>query len=406
MDTILPISHRSRYSVVSLIGSGAYGFVYHAIDMVEHCDVAIKHVQLDARKAKEYSVTIASDARRIVRELTLHHLVASKSPASVVRMRDVFNAASSADHRVQDVFMVLDKYEMDASVYIRRVPQSIHNFGQQMKTELRLLRKLVFDVAKMHRMKVVHRDIKPANILVRTMSLDADNVGVDSSVLCDMGMSRVMSSDPEDSIMWTDYVTTRWYRAPEMCDQFVRGRFSTACDVWSLGCIIFEMAARTILFPGMSAESQLLKITTVLGQPPASFVEEHGPAKGGCQHIFQMLSGADCIRDGIEKLVNRYSAWDLVSKRNLVTLLNAVLRWNPKERLSAEDMLRSPLFDAVRHDEDWDMGVTGSSGLPSVSSESDPSLDLLAYDNVCINTTMACELVYNTSHHIQSIVNS
>ena len=90
----------------------------------------------------------------------------------------------------------------------------------------------------MHSAKVLHRDLKPSNILL--------NSNCDLKI-CDFGLSRGLSPG-QDTGDLTEYVVTRWYRAPEImlsCQDY-----TTAIDVWSVGCIFGEMLGRKPLFPG------------------------------------------------------------------------------------------------------------------------------------------------------------
>eukprot|EP00967_Tisochrysis_lutea_P000211 scaffold284_cov15-Tisochrysis_lutea.AAC.1 len=75
--------------------------------------------------------------------------------------------------------------------------------------------------------------------------------------VADFGLARPFISDPATSpIFWTDYVATRWYRAPELCGCFY-GRYTQAVDIWSIGCIFAEVLLGRPLFPGRDAVSQL-----------------------------------------------------------------------------------------------------------------------------------------------------
>jgi serine/threonine protein kinase len=58
--------------------------------------------------------------------------------------------------------------------------------------------------------------------------------------ICDFGLARLEVEDTETAVFWTDYVATRWYRAPELCGSFY-ARYTSAVDVWSCGCIFAEL---------------------------------------------------------------------------------------------------------------------------------------------------------------------
>lgn len=93
-----------------------------------------------------------------------------------------------------------------------------------------------------HSAKVLHRDMKPSNLIL--------NTNCDLKI-CDFGLARVTS---ENHFM-TEYVVTRWYRAPELL--LKSHGYTAAIDVWSVGCIFMEMVNRKPLFPGRDQVHQL-----------------------------------------------------------------------------------------------------------------------------------------------------
>jgi mitogen-activated protein kinase 1/3 len=100
-----------------------------------------------------------------------------------------------------------------------------------------------------HSANVLHRDLKPSNLLV--------NANCDLKI-ADFGLARTTS----DTNFMTEYVVTRWYRAPELllnCSEYTE-----AIDVWSVGCIFMELLNRKPLFPGKDYVQQLVLITEVL----------------------------------------------------------------------------------------------------------------------------------------------
>lgn len=108
---------------------------------------------------------------------------------------------------------------------------------------------LLNGVKCLHDANVVHRDLKPSNILVNQ----------DCTLkICDFGMGR---SD-DDAIM-TEYVATRWYRAPEVF--FTRSRYTKSIDIWSIGCIYSELLRREPLCPGVDQVDQIQKLLSILG---------------------------------------------------------------------------------------------------------------------------------------------
>src|ERR1700709_547245 len=101
----------------------------------------------------------------------------------------------------------------------------------------------------MHSANVLHRDLKPSNLLL--------NSNCDLKV-CDFGLARSAASTEDNSGFMTEYVATRWYRAPEIMLTF--SEYTKAIDVWSVGCILAEMLSGKPLFPGKDCEFTYLSI--------------------------------------------------------------------------------------------------------------------------------------------------
>ncbi|RWW73263.1 hypothetical protein BHE74_00018872, partial [Ensete ventricosum] len=109
-----------------------------------------------------------------------------------------------------------------------------------------------------HSAKVIHRDLKPSNLLL--------NANCDLKI-CDFGLARPTS---ENDIM-TEYVVTRWYRAPELLLNSTD--YTAAIDMWSVGCIFMELMNRKPLFPGRDHMHQMRLITELIGTPTESELE-------------------------------------------------------------------------------------------------------------------------------------
>jgi serine/threonine protein kinase len=123
----------------------------------------------------------------------------------------------------------------------------------------------------MHELGISHRDLKPENILLKSKSGSKLDCPLDLTVkIADLGAAKVL--DTSDRHMNTPYVVSRYYRAPEL----ILGSHLYDCsiDVWAAGCILFELLARTPLFPGDSEGLQLLEQSQILGMPSASDFNE------------------------------------------------------------------------------------------------------------------------------------
>lgn len=104
----------------------------------------------------------------------------------------------------------------------------------------------------MHKHGFFHRDIKPENLLC---------MGPEMIKIADFGLAREIRSRPP----YTDYVSTRWYRAPEVLLRSTN--YNSPIDIWAVGCIMAELYTLQPLFPGRSEIDQIFRVTSVLGTP-------------------------------------------------------------------------------------------------------------------------------------------
>ena len=201
------------------------------------------------------------DAKRLLREIQIgRHLAQQENIISTV---DVMVTRRSPDDE-DDLYIVTDLFPTDLHrvVHSKNVPLG----GDHVKF---FLWQLLCATKYMHSAGVVHRDIKPSNILV--------NSECDMRV-CDFGLARGLeaesktsgdgSGDGEDAgneeeEFMTEYVVTRWYRAPEIL--LGSRSYLASVDIWSIGCVFAEMLARKALFPGDNSLDQVTKIMKVLG---------------------------------------------------------------------------------------------------------------------------------------------
>ncbi|XP_028942375.1 mitogen-activated protein kinase 7, partial [Antrostomus carolinensis] len=179
-----------------------------------------------------------------------------------------------------------------------------------------------------HSANVLHRDLKPSNLLVN------ENCELK---IGDFGMARGLGADPRQTKAFlTEYVATRWYRAPELLLSL--HRYTRAIDIWSVGCIFAEMLGRRQLFPGRNYVHQLQLIMAVLGTPPATVMA---------------AIGAERVRSYVQSLPPRPPVpWESLfgdAEPAALALLGRMLRFDPRERVGVTEALRHP-FLAKYHD--------------------------------------------------------
>ncbi|KAJ7449601.1 Pkinase-domain-containing protein [Mycena latifolia] len=230
---------KKRWKLIREMGSGAYGVVISAGDEITGETVAIKLVSRVFDKIQL--------AKRALREITLlRHFTGH---ANITGLID----AKMISPESNEIYIFMEPMEADLHQIIKS--------GQTLTGEhvqyflYQILRGMKF----VHSASVIHRDLKPGNLLV--------NADCELKI-CDFGLSRGF----ENASHLTEYVATRWYRAPEIMLGF--REYDTAIDVWSIGCILAELLSSQPLFKGKDYVDQLKKILDVLGSPEETVLQK------------------------------------------------------------------------------------------------------------------------------------
>lgn len=296
-----------RYEFVKTIGYGAYGVVISCTDALTGESVAVKKIQK--------AFNNATDAKRVCREIKLLRLLQHENLMSII---DIVQPASFANFK--DVYIVSPLMETDLHriIYSRQplTDDHVQYFVYQ------ILRGLKY----MQSANVIHRDLKPSNILL--------NSNCDLKI-CDFGLARGL----DETGMLTEYVVTRWYRAPEImlsCQEY-----SKAVDVWSVGCIFAELIGRRPLFAGDDYIHQLQIITDVLGSPTEAdmhFVTSHKALR-----FMQNMR-----RKTTKPFIKLYPRANPESLK----LLTQMLLFDPAKRINVSDALAHTYMESLHCEED------------------------------------------------------
>eukprot|EP00903_Cladosiphon_okamuranus_P012703 g11877.t1 len=225
-----------KYEMIKPIGHGAYGVVISALDHESQSKVAIKKIP--------GAFDDLVDAKRIVREI---RLLRHFNHENVMKVVDILPPSSLEDF--DDVYIISELMETD----LHRVIYSRQRLTDE-HTQY-FLYQILCALKYIHSASVLHRDLKPSNVLL--------NANCDLK-LCDFGLSRGVQDEHETGDL-TEYVVTRWYRAPEI--MLSVQNYNEAIDVWSVGCIFGEMLGRKPLFAGNDYIHQLKLITSLIGKP-------------------------------------------------------------------------------------------------------------------------------------------
>ncbi|KAF8697039.1 hypothetical protein HU200_036690 [Digitaria exilis] len=301
----------SRYEVTEVVGKGSYGVVAAAVDTRTGERVAIKKIN----DVFEH----ISDATRILREIKLLRLL--RHP-DIVQIKHIMLPPSRREFR--DIYIVFELMESDLHQVIKAnddLSPEHHQF---------FLYQLLRGMKYIHAASVFHRDLKPKNILAN---------GDCKLKICDFGLARVSFNDTPSAIFWTDYVATRWYRAPELCGSFF-SKYTPAIDIWSIGCIFAEMLTGKPLFPGKNVVHQLDLMTDLLGTPPSESISRIRNEKAR-RYLGNMRKKHPI------PFTQKFPGIDPMA----LHLLEHLLAFDPKDRPTAAEALTDPYFTGLANSE-------------------------------------------------------
>jgi serine/threonine protein kinase len=340
-----------RYSPVRSLGAGAYGVVCSAIDKEapekdgEGKKVAIKKV---SRAFED-----VTDAKRILREIKLlRHF----NHDNVVKLGDMVNPFSKKEF--EDVYLVMELMDSD----LHRI---IHSKNKLTEEHFQyFIYQVLCGLKYIHSANVVHRDLKPSNLLL--------NANCELKI-CDFGLARGVQDPTSSQDNLTEYVVTRWYRAPEImvsCQEYDK-----KIDVWSVGCILAELLGRKPLFPGDNYIHQLDLIFGALGTPSEEDLSWMTNERA-CEY-FRSLPKKEKIP--FRKLFPKAS-------EEAVDLLEKMLVFNPIKRISVDEALEHPFFTNVRN--------------PKCETEADSKFDF-SYEKVATTKYDLQEMMFDEICHFR-----
>lgn len=293
-----------RYEIESPLGKGSFGQVVKCFDHKTRSGVALKLI----RNKKQFH-------QQALVEVKLLQYCKDRDPqnqANIVHMEEYFYFRNHVCITFE--LMSINLYELIKNNNYRGLSIGlIRRFAVQLLTALRVLKSL----------RIIHCDMKPENILLKS----ANKSGIK---LIDFG-----SSCFEDERMYT-YIQSRFYRSPEV---ILGLPYDTAIDIWSFGCILAELYTGYPLFPGENEVEQMGCIMEVFEEPPQDLVEMSSRKK-----MFFDSSGQARIVPNSRGKKRRPGSKDLAhamhcKDRQFVEFLQGCLRWDPRERFTAEDAI-------------------------------------------------------------------
>ncbi|CAF1045439.1 unnamed protein product [Adineta ricciae] len=291
---------------------------------------------------------------RVLRQLNGH--------PNIIFLREII-----FDKRNGTLCLIFELMAMNLYEYIRGRQRLLAN-EVVCKFMYQLLKALEF----LHRHNYFHRDVKPENILIKD----------DTLKLADFGSCRQTHSKQP----FTEYISTRWYRAPESL--LTNGYYRDLTDIWSAGCVMYEIATLRPLFPGTNELDQISKIHDVLGTPSASTLEKFQHRNTAVDFNFPPRRGT-----GIARRLTHCSS-------DAIDLINQLCVYDPDYRFTAAQALQHPYFDTAKHEENPPIHVVNETSWETNTQVSRPSQDQYTRPDSNSSKSTADEPVTSTRSNI------
>lgn len=321
------------------LGEGTYGIVYKAEDYITGNSVALKRNLTDTNvfgfgNLREMDILVRVSHHpffvKIIRGCTTEQLI--NTPFSPFLTSDTVNI-NRKGMKNDKIHFILECVPIKAPLFFRNETECTPEIGKILSCQLLLA------IEYMHSQNISHRDLKPDNLLI-----DRDVNNSFTLKICDFGMSQFMSYYPS-----TRGISTSWYRAPEICCKCTYGK---EIDMWSIGCIIFEIFGKSPFIYDIPDNDELL-FNHILNRMPTEPNEKI--MKRFKKHGIKLKPEAypphrDSFFDQLNMSFEYINSFDqtLGTIDQLIDLLSKLLELDPMLRLTASQALDHPFFDYTR----------------------------------------------------------
>lgn len=316
---------------IKLTGRGAFGSVYKFYDHQNYKKLAIKVINNEERFIKP--------ALREIRILKILKL-------ANIDNYPIINILG--DFRINSVqYIVFDYMSIDLYKFYKKYPEEL-----DINVSVYFFYNIARGLKYIHSLKIIHCDLKPENIMLRYNQNFKDGRRYEIKII-DFGSTI----DEKKDIYFNYYIQSRYYRAPEVLYNIKIGCF---IDIWSLGCIIYEIIFKIPLFSGRNEKDMIFLISEVLGIP--SFLDIYLKTKRfeynynyniiSCSYSYNnnndlnkkyKLPNKDGFNELLKYNFKKYFSLNFKNKC-IITLLKKIIVYNYNGRITAEDILNDRLF--------------------------------------------------------------
>ena len=309
----------NKYKIIRLIGDGTYGQVYEGVNQETDEKVAIKKLKT---KYSSFEECLLQSEVRILKKL---------NHENIIKLQEVIREQNS------DVSYIFEYCDCNLYEFIEKHrKQKIYIPEGKIRN---IIYQITCGVKHLHSCNIMHRDLKPENIL---MILSNNLIKI-----ADFGTAKEIPEFKDGSL--TDYVCTRWYRAPECTLKSTN--YNEKIDVWAIGCIMAELYTLKPIFPGSDEFDQLNKILKVTGSPTEFNDWPEGFA------LIQKLNirMPNFYKSNLKDII--YNAND-----DAINFLENIFQINPDKRPSCSELLRHPYFTEIQRPVSYNNPVRGIRG--------------------------------------------
>ncbi|KAH8739549.1 serine/threonine protein kinase KKIALRE [Cryptosporidium ryanae] len=369
----------NRYKAICEIGEGAFGVVFKCIDLLTNEIVALKEFKSNNSEGNE---NITHSKNSFVKNID-NSVNNSKILREIATLRRLCGQKNII--QLKDFFLHENRYYLSLEYFPRTLLQYLEDSPNGIPIEVikSCIYQLLTALRKCHSMGIIHRDVKPENILIK----ESQKKGDIELKLCDFGFARFIQNKnyqtknddnkylSNSNRPLTSYVSTRWYRSPELLVKSTE--YGASIDIWAVGCIMAELIDGEPLFPGTCDVDQLYLIRNCIGrldEEHQSILERDTKFYDSYKkHIYKgFISGSNSKYNNNTSCRNIIPPFQILSLKDrysgkldsiAFSFLEKLLTIDPKKRPTSEELLSDPFFNEIRNEDSSEV----NSDLLSVS---------------------------------------